>query len=82
MVSALCALLFVSLNYVLFIMACWPVTIKKKRKKLYGWQMICMVGKWSVQHDMQASDLYGRHNNYLYGWQIFRRCVAMATPVD
>ena len=28
-VSALCAHLFVSLNYVLFIMACWPVKIKK-----------------------------------------------------
>ena len=27
-VSALCVLLFVSLNYVLFIMAFWPVTIK------------------------------------------------------
>ena len=27
-VSALCAHLFVSLNYVLFIMACWLVTIK------------------------------------------------------
>ena len=35
MVSALCAHLFVSLNYVLFIMACWLVTIKKiKNKKI------------------------------------------------